>query len=313
MLAVVACTGSTAEDLDATPPAPPAPAGTVLDGRLVTEDGRARTYRLYVPSSLPGDAVPLLVALHGGGGNGAQFAATSNFDGLAEANGFLVVYPDGSPTRLGPRNLVWNAGRCCAVAAADRDDVDDVGFVVALVTELRARYRIDADRVYASGHSNGAMLSLRLACERSDVVVAIAYLAGALMVDDCDPARPVSALAVHGTADRNVPIEGGRGEQSTTRLDFPPPRAALERLAARDGCTGGEPAVTSTPNPDVHVERWERCPPGIGVELVVIEGANHAWMGSPEPGPTESRIGPAYAAFDMSAAAWSFLAAHPRP
>jgi len=169
--------------------------GEILDVAVSTPDGRTRTAHLYVPASLSDEPVPLLVALHGGTGWGTQFEQTSGYDGLAEANGFLVVYPDGIGS--GPnedRFRTWNGGVCCGAAAAG--DVDDVAFLRALVDKLSDAYAIDSERVYATGHSNGMIMSYRLVCEAADVFVAAAGQAGTLGVDGCSPSEPVSLLLV---------------------------------------------------------------------------------------------------------------------
>ena len=209
-----------------------AKAGTTRDLTVTTPDGRTRTAHLYVPASLPDDApVPLLVALHGGTGSGRQFERQSNFDGIAEANRFLVVYPDGIGSGSGEDQLrTWNGGVCCG--AAVNKDVDDVTFLRQLVEQLSREYDVDAARVFATGHSNGMIMSYRLVCEAADVFVAAAGQAGTLGVDACDPAAPISFLHIHGAADTNIPIDGGRG-QGISGVDVP--IAARQRAPARRG------------------------------------------------------------------------------
>lgn len=274
-----------------------------------TADGRERTYHLYVPSSLPADRpVPLLLALHGGTGWGTQFERASGFDGIAEANGFLVVYPDGIETavKITPNGRVWNGGDCCANAV--REGVDDVGFLVQLIDELSASRSVDSSRVFAAGHSNGGIMAYRLACERPDKVRGIGLQSGWMGIDSCSPSRPISAVHIHGTGDENAPFDGGRGARSISGADA---RAALDSigmLAAGDGC-GSAPseevagAVTTIAWP---------CPDGIRVELLAVEGAPHPWM-TPDAGGRAASVdeGEAYSGFDSSARIWAFLAAIP--
>jgi polyhydroxybutyrate depolymerase len=288
--------------------------GELVDGVIETPDGRSRSYHLYVPSSLPEGEVPLLVGLHGGLGSGMQFATSSELTGLAEANGFLAVFPDGIPIRNEPDRAVWNGGGCCATAAEDREDVDDVAFVGELIDTVAASYPVDPERVVVTGHSNGGILSMRLACELEPRVAAVAFQAGTLFVPGCDNDAPVSALAIHGADDRNVLLDGGAGDASLDGSDYPPVRDGLAALAAANGCTGGaEPEVApAVGQVDVTVETWTGCPDGIDVQLLVVAGANHAWMGHGQAGLSERRIGPAYRDLDASEVVWSFLAAHPR-
>ena len=215
-----------------------APRGRDINGTVTMPGGVVRTYRLFLPGSLPEDRpVPLLVGLHGGLGSGRQFEQNTDFDGLAQANRFIVVYPNGTPIRPSlPDRLVWNGGGCCSVAEQSQENVNDVGFISALITKIEGRYDIDRSRVYVTGHSNGAILAERLACQLSDQIAAIAVQAGDLFVDTCTPSRPVAVLEIHGTDDRNIPINGGVGSDSLTQDDFPPPVDGLRTFAARDHC-----------------------------------------------------------------------------
>jgi polyhydroxybutyrate depolymerase len=284
------------------------PVGKVVDGTLTTPDGRTRTYHLYVPASLPKDQpAPLLVALHGGAGWGEQFEKNSGFDGLAEANQFLVVYPDGISQPPTPEGRVWNGGDCCGTA--QRQDVDDVGFISALIDQLEGQYDIDHARVAAAGHSNGGILAYRLACELADKIVAIGVQSATLGVPSCHPSQPVSVVHIHGTADQNIPINGGTGDRSLSQTDFPPPIDGVHTLAAANGC----PADPSeSVNGDITTDVWSPCQGSTAVEFVKVNGAGHAWMGHTASKLAGALVGPPYMGLDSSAVIWSFLAAHPR-
>jgi polyhydroxybutyrate depolymerase len=308
-------TAPTGTDLATAPGAPapwsalPAvdPIGQTIDGSMVTPDGRTRTWHLYVPTTLPsGEAVPLLVGLHGGTGWGRQFQRSSGFDGIAEANGFLVVFPDG--IGVGPTETLrtWNGGGCCGPAM--RDDVDDVGFISMLIDQVASEYPIDPARTYAAGHSNGAVLSIRLACELADQIVAVGFQAGSMEIDSCDPAQPVSMLHLHGLADENVPIEGGVGK-GISATDWNPVLDGLRKIAAAQGCP--EPTTVNDPDqPELQIQRWSPCEDDTTIEYVLVPGANHAWMGA--DGGELSPSGTPFAGFDSTEAIWAFLAAHPR-
>jgi polyhydroxybutyrate depolymerase len=289
------------------------PSGHTSDESVTTADGRSRTYHVYVPASLPTGPVPLLVALHGGTGWGTQFEQQSGYDGLAEANGFVVVYPDGIGALLLPNNRVWNGGACCGVAQADRQDVDDVSFIATVIDRVEATHDIDARRVFATGHSNGAIMSYRLACELADRIAAIGVQAGTIEIGSCHPSRPVAVLEIHGTADQNIPIDGGTGTHSLSRTDFASPRDALSTMAAADGCPGDARESVDAGNPDVTVDTWAPCDAGTEVQWVKVAGANHAWMGHPvSSGLAERVVGEPYPDLDSSLVIWSFLDAHPR-
>jgi len=282
-------------------------AGTTTDITVRTADGRDRTAHVYVPAGLRTDQpVPLLVALHGGTGWGTQFERTSGFDRLADQHGFIVVYPDG--IGIGPnvdQLRTWNGGVCCGPAV--RRNVDDVAFLKQLVATISDQQRIDPNRVFATGHSNGMIMAYRLLCEAADVFVAAAGQAGTLGVDHCRPSQPVSLRHIHGTADTNLPLDGGRGSTSIAGIDFPSPRAGIRTFAATDGCPHRPKATTRGP---VTTRAWRSCDAGTVVELVTVDGASHAWMGATgrtrPGGPVPST------AYDSSRSSWAFLAAHPR-
>ncbi len=279
-----------------------------LDGRLVTADGRARTYHLHVPGGLSEQAVPLVIALHGGTGSGDQFRRNSGLDELADEHGFVVVYPDGVGVGRTDALRTWNGGYCCGQAA--RDDVDDVSFVRELIDAIAAHYPIDPQRVFAVGHSNGGIMAYRLACELSDRIAAVALQAGSLGVDDCAPEHPVSLLHLHGTADTNHPIDGGRGSTSISGVDFHSARTSVRDFAAADGCPA-TPTFTADPsNPDLTISTWTPCGGGSEVRFVEVAGAEHAWMGHTSGAPRLT--GEWYADLDASVMVVEFVLAHPR-
>ena len=293
-----------------TQPAAPA-VGTVTDHTLVTADGLTRTYRLVVPVGVS-SAAPLLVALHGGLGSGKQFEAASDFNDLATSNGFMVAYPDGVtrfPDGSGGART-WNAGKCCGPAVTRQ--IDDVAFLRAVVKDVEANHPIDRSRVYTAGHSNGAMMALRLACEAFDVFVAVGVQSGSLETSTCSPRRPVSLIQIHGTADTNIPIAGGKGS-GIAGVTFAPPRQAAQTLARVDDCRAKPQRLRDTFNRDLLMSRWRSCSPGVSVEFLAAEGASHAWMGRPSTSPwIDEYAGKPYMKLDSSRAIWAFLSAHPR-
>jgi len=317
VLALTACSRA-ADSTDETPESDPAtttatvetkpagdPEGTVTHHSL-TIDGHERTYRLYVPRATPDGPMPLFIGLHGGTGWADQLARTDHIEGLAESNGFVVVHPDGVKVAGGPCG-VWNGGMCCGVAA--RDEIDDVAFVDALIDEISADQEIDPHRTFAYGHSNGGIMSYRLACELGDRIVGIGVVAGTLGIETCDPAQPVSLLHVHGTADENLPIAGGVGPRSIAGVDFPPPTDGFATLADQDGCPDAE--EIADPGSDVTVTRRQPCDGGTAATFVTIEGASHAWPGGTPRATPPSGAG--YAGYDATAEIVAFLLDHPRP
>lgn len=203
-----------------------APASAGQPGRLDV-GGLARTYSLHVPPGLEHPA-GLVVNLHGAGAIGAGWEWETNYDAVADAHGFIVVYPDGI-------DFSWADGRGASVP--DQQGVDDVGFITGLVAKLVADFGIDPGHVYATGMSAGAFMANRLACQRADVFAAIAPVAGTLGVNmGCAPSRPVSVLVTHGTADPVVPFNGGPmvGRGGPSDIISAPALAARFRQAGGD-------------------------------------------------------------------------------
>jgi polyhydroxybutyrate depolymerase len=252
--------------------------------------GVARSYRLYVPDA-PGP-MPLVVALHGGLGSGDQLADTTQFEPLAEREHFAVVFPDGV-------GATWNAGTCCGNAVTRK--VDDVGFLVALVDEIARRVSIDRTKVFAVGHSNGAMMAFRLGCEAANVFAAVVAVAGSLEIDRCTPTRPVALLAIHGDADRNHPIDGGVGDRSISNVPYRSMAISLVMWTTAMGCADPSTTVTGA----ITTTIWTRCP-GVATKYVVIAGADHPWPGSADR-RANALQGVPTTALDATAVAWGFL------
>jgi len=237
-------------------------------------DGATRTYRLFVPEGIAGgERVPLVVGLHGGLGTGEQFADNSQFEKAAREHGFIAVFPDGV-------GRTWNGGNCCGQAA--RNDVDDVGFLAALIEALSARLPIDRERVFMTGHSNGGIMAFRFGCERADLVAAIAPVAGSLEVPKCEPSRGVDLLAIHGDADQSHPLNGGQGPRSIAGVDFVSQARSLELWTAGMKCPD---APTPRPEGATTTTTWSGCRDGAGARLMIVHGADHPWPGGVNPPP----------------------------
>ena len=264
--------------------------------QTIDSDGVSRTFHLYRPRGLP-DAAPLVVMLHGGFGNGAQAERSYNWDAEADNGHFLVAYPDGL-------NRAWNAGTCCG--QPQRGNVDDVGFLTAMVGAVEREIPIDRARVYATGMSNGAMMALRLGCA-TDTFAAIAPVAGTLLTD-CSRARPTSVLQIHGTADDRVPYNGGPGKafavKGNPRVDGPSVESVNATWRSIDAC---EPPTSSTAGSVTTLKAG--CADGRTVELISVAGAGHQWPGG-EPSPLAEVAGiPAPStALNATDTIWQFFA-----
>jgi polyhydroxybutyrate depolymerase len=287
---------------------PPARAGARDERKTLTHDGRERSYIVHLPPQYDGRTpMPVVINLHGGGGSGALAARMTGMSAKADAEGFIVVYPNGTGPLTRDVLLTWNAGKnCCGYAF--RNHVDDVGFIRAMIGELKKDYAVDADRVWATGMSNGAMMSHRLGIELSDLIAGIAPVAGALDCEPKAPARAVSVLIIHGKADRHVRFEGGAPEVKADRL----PRVdrsvrfAVEFWVKHNGCSTTPKVRTGG---KVSRQEYTGGRDGTAVVLVAIEDEGHTW-----PGGVKFRRRADEPTREISAtdAIWEFFKTHPR-
>eukprot|EP00002_Diphylleia_rotans_P005026 TRINITY_DN139_c0_g1_i1.p1 TRINITY_DN139_c0_g1~~TRINITY_DN139_c0_g1_i1.p1 ORF type:complete len:306 (-),score=56.56 TRINITY_DN139_c0_g1_i1:99-1016(-) len=186
------------------PSEPPIVPGRRVETSIIF-DRMSRAYNLYVPTDLPSDrAVPLIVNLHCFTCVAEDQMAFSHFEVVAEENKFLVVHPRGY-------GRSWNAGPSCCPPAYP--NIDDVGFLRAVVADISRKYAVDSRRIYAIGFSNGAAMSFRLACDSADLFAAFATMAGydpyeSQLLSNCRPSRPMPLLFFVGTNDPFCPTEG---------------------------------------------------------------------------------------------------------
>lgn len=255
------------------PPAVERPSSGETEHNL-THDGRERSYLLYVPTSVDWDKpVPLILVFHGGTGNGKSARVMSGFNEVADRHGFIVAYPDGTGRLSDDIILTWNGGECCGYA--QKNNVDDVGFARAVVADVQSQMNIDSKRIYATGMSNGGILSQRLACEASDLFAAIAPVAGTLNFPNCDPSEPLSVIEFHGTADLHLPYAGGVGAESLAGVDFASVTESIQFWVAANNC---EIEPQSESFADIQHETWN-CAGNVNVELYAVIGGGHAWPG----------------------------------
>ncbi len=291
----------------ATPLAEPRPAEAGTNQRALDHDGRERNYQLHIPPAYDGTTLqPVVLVFHGGGGTANNAINQTHFDKVADANGFIAVFPNGSGL-LRRVLLTWNAGNCCGYAV--ENEVDDVGFVCALISELTSTLAIDPRRVYATGLSNGAIMSYLLACEAADLIAAIGPVAGAQNSPNCSPASQVSLIAIHGDADGAVPYEAGTPETQPDRRNRVDNSVAASTgfFVTLDGC---DAQPTRSQSGSIGHDTWGGCADGRGVELYTVGGGGHAWPGG-EPGFAGSDT--PMTEIDASELIWAFLAAHPKP
>ena len=241
-------------------------------------DGRERTYLLNLPPTYyDGAGFSLVIAMHGGGGEAIQFESSSKLTEKANAAGFIVVYPEGVKSTGLLKVRTWNAGQCCDYAV--NNNIDDVNFISKLIDELTAKYKINPRKVFATGHSNGGMMSYRLACELSGKIAAIAPNACTMVVTrPCQSSRPVPVLHMHSERDKNIPYQGGYGDgPGTTNLVLPSLDSVFNVWSTLNSC--GKKGEIITSNSDYTFKRWSACNNTANIEYYLTSDGGHSWPG----------------------------------
>lgn len=243
--------------------------------------GVRRTYLLQLPRGVSGASgarqVPLLVLLHGSGSDGDEIRGSTGMDSVAERHGLVVAYPDGAAGWISDLTD-WNAGSCCG--PAQEHDVDDVGFIRALIDDLARHLPIAPRRIYVAGFSDGGRMSYRVGCELSREVAAIGVVSGSITLAHCRPARPLPLIAFHGTADPSVPFDDSLPSTIRSPVALAPVTAAagaalppsVRFWAATDRCG----APTTTPLTTT-VTRTTFAGCVADVVFYAIAGGTHEW------------------------------------
>ncbi len=262
--------------------------------------GVRRTYRMVIPRAYTGNSIPLVVFLHGRGGDGRNFEISCGMSRKAESAGFVVVYPDalGEPTAW---NAGYNRGRI--------NTVDDVGFIRELIRVVRQKLAIDPKRIYIGGYSSGGIMSYRLGSELSDTVAAIGVMAGTIgarlpdgqEIQIPDPAQPLSVLHIHGLLDSVVAYDGYNSKLAPGEY-FPAPRS-VDFWVEKNGCDP-TPKKESLYSGQIIKETFTGCRQSVAVEFYTLPGGDHGWPLITNPADKSNLTG--------SDLMWDFFSAHPR-
>ncbi len=261
-----------------------------------------RQFRIYIPGGYPdaearGESVPLVMVLHGAGGNGTWIEGVTSFDLVAERETFIVVYPDGI-------NGGWGDGRSFF------DPNDDVSYLTHVMDFVSGQFEIDPARIYSTGYSMGGMMSFRLGCLLPDRIAAVASVASTFpryQRAECDEAPPVPVMMVLGTNDSVIPWNG-------EHISYLSALASVEYWAEHNECAQG-PNVTEEfdVDPDDSIkarrETFNQCADDTEVTLYGVVGGDHTWPGHPfsvgEPEITGTSMD-----FDATVAIWNFFQRH---
>ncbi len=286
------------------PERPPRDRGTEQEGSL-RQFGTFRDYLVHLPAGYTErKKYPLVVNLHGMGGNMSHQMKYTGMNSVADEEKFIVVYPQGLtgsvPTR--GETTQWDSNF--------NTNTRDVEFIDTLLKILEKDFSVDSRRIYATGFSNGALMCYRLACELPGRFAAIAPVGGNMPLaqkSQCDLSQPVSLLYIHGNEDRIVPINGiplySMSAESTVRF-----------FRDRNGCSG-EPYQFSVPDVDaedgstVSILTFADCRDKSTVVHYLINGGGHTWPGAAE----DERLGNTNRDILASRIIWEFFAGHRLP
>jgi len=287
-----------------------------LSRHSIKWEGYNRTYLLYVPESLKKDnKVPLLLALHGGGGTGAKMVGFTmgKYNRLADKEGFIVVYPDGFEKH-------WNDGRGLTRYRSQKENVDDVGFLTALIDHLIRTKNVDRSRVYMTGASNGALMSYRMALEKTDRLAAIAAVIcpmGERISKKVKPKKPISVMIMNGTKDPLAPYNGGDLHFRRLKLGKVLSTDATAKFWAKNNACSLKPKVTNLPDKDpndgtkIRKKEYTGGKEGTEVILYIVEGGGHTSPGGRQYLP-ERIIGKTSKDIDACEVIWNFFKKHRR-
>ncbi len=252
-------------------------------------DGLSRNFILHVPpAARQGQPLPLLIVLHGGGGTGQKMQRFLGFDSYADERGFYVAYPTSYQPPGERGTFHWNDGR----GTERTSDIDDVSFLLEMIAEIGRRVPLDTSRVYASGASNGGMMTYRLGCETEGIFAGIAPVIANIpgpIFASCQPAAPLDFLAVNGSADPLIPLEGGAvcegirvgcaGGQVVSQAE------SVGRFAAANGCDPQPQTVTLPVQVEdgtfVEQQTYVNCAGGARVVAYIVHNGGHTWPPRP--------------------------------
>jgi polyhydroxybutyrate depolymerase len=238
---------------------PPCTAGTWKPGNstlMIPHGGVMRSYILHVPPQYDGRMrMPLVIDMHGLGQTAAGQPAQSGWNRRADASGIVMIYPQGLDNS-------WNGGFCCG--PSQQNNVDDVGFLKAVVAKSAQDGCIDLKRVYATGLSNGGVMSHYLGCVAADVFAAVAPVSAGNLVMPCTPARPITVVEFRGRQDTGVPYNGGM----PNTINWPSATADFQKWTQLDTCSG-----TPTTSHGV-CQTLAKCAVGVEVTLCSIDGGH---------------------------------------
>lgn len=242
-----------------------------------------RYYMIHIPTNYKKAVpAPLILALHGGGGN-MKIQSQDKFYGLiskSNKEGFVVAFPNGYSELASGALATWNAGECCGKARDEK--IDDVAFIKAVLQKIKTQASIDDKKVFAIGMSNGGMMAYRLACEAPELFKGIASVAGTDSTINCTPKKAVSILHIHAKDDGHVQFNGGAGPKAVKDkskiTQFKSVPMTISKWRGLYSCVPDTTKVVDSKM--AYCDLYQGCMDGAKIQLCVTEDGGHSWPGS---------------------------------
>ena len=248
------------------------------NAQAIVHDNIDREYILYVPSSYDGtSAVPILFNFHGFGGSASQFMQEADMRSLAEADTFILVYPQGSCL---DGSSHWNP---CPTGGDNKSTADDVGFFESMISEISSQYNLDMERIYAAGYSNGGMMAYGLANYKSDLIAAVASVSGTMLNCTGPTSHPMPVVHLHGTSDGVVSYNGSNDWNSV--------QSTLEYWISFNN-TISIPTIDTDNTGGMTIEHYsyEQGDNAVSVEHYKYIGGDHVWFNETYQGQNASKL-----------------------
>jgi len=287
--------------------------GASIQDLEIKAEGHTWTYHLHVPLKARSASAPLVLVFHGAGGNGKDYLTKNGWVALSEKEGFLVAAPDGLPAlprlpasfRMNPR--LWNSGQLNA--NMPRAKINDISFVKALLDDIAYRTSVDKNRIYATGHSNGAGMTFKIGAELSSHFAGIATVMGLNTSEGAEPTIALPTLMLIGTRDPLNPIDGGERQLPWGKSTLPPISHGIQAWSQSLNCT--TPAVQERDDDQVTIERFNQCRDGANYTIWYLKGQGHAWPGGQDSGLPDSVMGPNITRVNATDLIWQFFSGLP--
>jgi polyhydroxybutyrate depolymerase len=276
--------------------------------------GQQRNYLLHIPENFNHQkALPLVVVLHGAFSTAGQMEKQTGFSDLADREGFLVAYPNGAFGLFGFFQH-WNAGHCCGKAQSD--NIDDVGFLVDVISDIRTQLKVESSQIYMVGFSNGGMLTYRFAAEQTDLLAAAAptaaSLGGRASTSDSlwitqKPKNKLPLIVFHAVDDVNVPYAGGISPKKGGEREYVSVMESINFWIANNGCAEQSVDEILYQNQVTH-KIWPDSIDKNNIELYLLKEWGHKWPGMHFTKKLD-KSEPMYG-FDAAEIIWEFFKKH---